>query len=157
VLGEGQFGIRREKGTEDATGMLRTSEWTLDIDEELFACFIYWQRAFDCVKWAKLRLILKETGVDWGERRLISKLHKDQCVEADWTKGREEVWRLEEKLEKDVVYHRFYSNYTANALHWRGWSVLKMRKNNSHCEICRWPELLAKERKMLRDTIDWLI
>jgi hypothetical protein len=31
-----------------AVGMLRIiSEWTLDVDEELCACFIDWQKAFD--------------------------------------------------------------------------------------------------------------
>jgi hypothetical protein len=30
--------------------------------------------AFDCVNWTKLMQILKENGIDWYERRLISKL-----------------------------------------------------------------------------------
>jgi hypothetical protein len=34
--------------------------------------------AFDIVKWHKLMQILKKTGVDWRERRLISKLYMDQ-------------------------------------------------------------------------------
>ena len=43
-----QFGLRRGKGTRDATGMLRIiSERTLQIDEELSVCFIDWQKAFD--------------------------------------------------------------------------------------------------------------
>jgi hypothetical protein len=50
VLGEDQFGFRRGKGTRDAIGMLRIiSERTLVIDEELCACLIDWQKAFDCV------------------------------------------------------------------------------------------------------------
>jgi hypothetical protein len=40
VLGEDQFGFRRGKGTRDAIGMLKITEQTLDIDEELCACFI---------------------------------------------------------------------------------------------------------------------
>jgi hypothetical protein len=41
--------FRRGKGTRDAIGMLRIiSEQTLDIDEELCACFIDWQKTFDC-------------------------------------------------------------------------------------------------------------
>jgi hypothetical protein len=52
VLGEDTFGFRRGKGTTDAIGMLRIiSEQTLDIDEELCACFIDWQKAFDCFNW----------------------------------------------------------------------------------------------------------
>jgi hypothetical protein len=75
ALGEDQFGFRRGKGTRDAIGMLRIiSERTLVIDEELCACFIDWQKAFDRVKWSKLMQILKGIGIDWYERRLISKL-----------------------------------------------------------------------------------
>jgi hypothetical protein len=48
ALREDQFGFRRGKGTRDAIGMLRIiSELTLVIDEELCACFIDWQKAFD--------------------------------------------------------------------------------------------------------------
>jgi len=49
-------------------------ERTLEIDEELCVCFIDWQKAFDRVNWTKLMQILKRTGIDWRERRLISKL-----------------------------------------------------------------------------------
>jgi len=41
VLGENQFGFRRGKRNRDATGMLKMiSERTMDVDEELCACFI---------------------------------------------------------------------------------------------------------------------
>jgi hypothetical protein len=60
VHGEDYFGFRKGKGTRDAAGMLRTiSERTLDIEEELCACFIKWQNAFDRVNWTKLMQILK--------------------------------------------------------------------------------------------------
>jgi hypothetical protein len=52
----------------------------LDIDEELCACFIDWQKAFDHVNWTKLMQILKGIRIDWRERRLISKLYMEQCV-----------------------------------------------------------------------------
>jgi hypothetical protein len=81
ALGEDQFGFRRGKGTMDAIGMLRIiSERTLDIDEELCACFIDWQKAFDRVKCTKVMRILKGIGIDWCERRLISKLYMEQSV-----------------------------------------------------------------------------
>ena len=61
--------------------MLRIlSERTLEIDEELIFCFIDWQNAFDRVNWTKLMQILKEIGIDWHEKRLISKLvHGSEC------------------------------------------------------------------------------
>jgi hypothetical protein len=71
--------------------MLRIkSERTLDIDEELCACFIDWQKAFDRVNWTKLMQTLKGTGIVWGEGTLISKLCMEQR-KYDWTKGRREV------------------------------------------------------------------
>ncbi|PNF18588.1 hypothetical protein B7P43_G06262 [Cryptotermes secundus] len=88
VLGEDQFGFRRGKGTRDAIGMMRIiAERTLEIDEELCVCFIDWQKAFDRVNWTKLMQILKETGIDWHERRLISKLYMDQKVRVRLDRG----------------------------------------------------------------------
>ena len=50
-------------------------------------CFIDWQKAFDRVKWTKLMQILKRTGIDWRERRLISKLYVDQRVKVRLDRG----------------------------------------------------------------------
>ena len=71
VLGEDQFGFRRVKGTRDAIGMMRIiAERTLEIDG-LCPGFIDWQKAFGSVNWIKSMQILKRTGIDWRERRLI--------------------------------------------------------------------------------------
>jgi len=79
VFGEDEMGIR--KGTMDATGMLEaTSEQTLDKDEDLRSCCIEWKKEFYHVNWTKLMQILKETGLDSHEGRLISKPYVDQCV-----------------------------------------------------------------------------
>ena len=80
-LREDHFGFRRGKGTTDAIGMLRIiSERTLEIDKELCVCFIDWQKASDQVNWTKLMQILKGTGNDWCERRLINNLYMAQSV-----------------------------------------------------------------------------
>ena len=63
------------------------AERTLEIDEELCVCFIDWQKAFDHVKWTKLMQILKRTGIDWRERRLISKLYMEQNVKVRLDRG----------------------------------------------------------------------
>jgi len=81
VLGEDLIGYRRGKGTRDAIGMTRIiAERNLEIGEKLCISFIKWQKAFDCVNWTKLIQILKRTGIDWHERRLIRKLYVDQRV-----------------------------------------------------------------------------
>ena len=75
VLGEDQFGLRRGKGTRYTFVMLRIiSERNLELCEELSVCIIDWQKACDRVNWTKLMQILKETGIDWRERKLICNL-----------------------------------------------------------------------------------
>jgi len=88
VLYEDQFGFRRGKGTRDAIGEMRIiSERTLGIDAELCVCFIDWQKAFDRVNWAKLMQIIKGTGIDWSERRLISNFYMAQSVKVRLNRG----------------------------------------------------------------------
>jgi hypothetical protein len=53
---------------------------SLDIDEELYPCFIDCQKASGRVKWSKLMQILLGTGINWREGRLISKLYIGQEV-----------------------------------------------------------------------------
>ena len=80
--------FRRGKGTRNAIGMTRIIlERTLETDEELCVCFIDWQKAFDRVNWTKLMQILKRTGIDRRERRLISKLYMDQRVKVRLDRG----------------------------------------------------------------------
>ena len=87
VLGEDQFGFKRGKGAR-AENNIRTN---LETDEELRVCFIDWQKAFDRVNWTKLMQILKGTGIDWRERRLISNLYMAQSVKVRLNRGRQEV------------------------------------------------------------------
>ena len=71
-------------------GVMRIiAERTLEIDEELCVCFIDWQKVFDRVNWTKLMQIqiLKRIGIDWRERRLISKLYMEQKVKVRLDQG----------------------------------------------------------------------
>lgn len=81
---------RRGKGSREIIGMLRvTSERTLDIDEEMCACFTGWQNVFHRVNWTELMQIMKGSNMNWRERRLISKLYVDQSARlwlARWKK-----------------------------------------------------------------------
>ena len=88
VFGEDQFGFRRGKGTRDAVGIMRIkAERTLEIDGEMCICFIDWEKAFYHVNWTKLMPILKISGIDCRERRLISKLYMDQRVKVRLDRG----------------------------------------------------------------------
>src|SRR6218665_3820086 len=54
-------------------------ERSLEHDNELYICFVDFEKAFDRVKWTKLwHNILKKIGIDWRDRRLISNLYLQQ-------------------------------------------------------------------------------
>jgi hypothetical protein len=99
VLGEDQFGFERWEGTGNTLG---TSKWTLDINWEMCACFIDWQKASDFSERTKLMQIVKETVIDWHARRLIRKLHVDRSAKV-WV-HREEIrsWRWEQEWDNDT-------------------------------------------------------
>ena len=129
VIREDQFGFRRGKGARDATGMLRIiSERTLEIDVELCVCFIDWQKAFDRVNWTKLMRILKGTGIDWCERRLISNLYMAQSVKVRLNRGETRRVKIGRELDKDAVCRHFCSTCIANALPRKIWEDLETSK-----------------------------
>jgi hypothetical protein len=81
--------------------MLRiTSERTLEIDAKLCVCFIDWQKAFDRDNWAKLMQILKVTGIDWRERRLISNLYMVQSVKVRLNQGETRIVSIGRKVRQ---------------------------------------------------------
>ena len=49
-----------------------------EFNEELFVCFMDFEKVFDSVKWTKLFEVLKKIGIDWRNRRLIMNLHMQQ-------------------------------------------------------------------------------
>ena len=55
--------------------------------------------AEDRVNWTKLMQILKNTGIDWRERRLISKLYTDQSVKIRLVQGES----ISVKIERGVI------------------------------------------------------
>jgi len=78
-IGKSQFGFRQGRGTREAIGVMRMlSERSLDHDNELFVCFVDFEKAFDRVNWTKLLNIMAKIGVDWRDRRLISSLYMNQ-------------------------------------------------------------------------------
>lgn len=80
-MGEDQFGFRKGKGTRDAIGCLRMiGERMVEVNKELFLCFIDWEKAFDRVDWDILMKILRNIGLDWKDRRMIREIYKGQRV-----------------------------------------------------------------------------
>ena len=81
VIGKTQFGFRKGCGTRDAIGVMRMLvERSLEYDNEVFVCFVDFEKAFDRVNWIKMMEILKKIGVDWRDRRLIVNLYVNQTA-----------------------------------------------------------------------------
>jgi hypothetical protein len=95
----------------------------LEIDEEVCVCVIDWQKAFDRVNWTKLMQILKGTGNDWREIRLISNLYMAQSVKVGLNRGDKRIVKIGRG-----VRHQFCSTCTTNALPRKLWMGLEASK-----------------------------
>jgi hypothetical protein len=80
-IGWDQFGFRKGMGTREAIAVLRTlSERNIEHNQDIYVCFVDYEKAFDRVNWTKLMRILKDLGVDWKDRRLIKDLYMGQTA-----------------------------------------------------------------------------
>jgi len=162
VLGEDQFGFRRRKGTRNAFGMLRIiSERTWEIDEELSVCFIDWQKAFDRANWTKLMQILKGTGIDWRERRLISNLYMAQSVKVRLNRGEARSVKIGRGVRQGcclspILFNLYSKHLTKEALE----SLGDFKIGGQIIHTVKYADdlmLLSKEEKVLQDIIYKLI
>jgi len=80
-IGKNQFGFRKGVGSRDAIGVLRMlCERCLELGNEVFICFVDFEKAFDRVNWIKMMEVLRKIGVDWKDRRMISSLYMEQTA-----------------------------------------------------------------------------
>src|ERR1043165_900868 len=80
-LGEEQYWFRKGRGTRDAVAALRViAERSIQHGQDIYICFVDYEKAFDRVDWKKLMRILRRIGVDWRERRLIGNLYMGRRV-----------------------------------------------------------------------------
>jgi retron-type reverse transcriptase len=80
-LGDDQFGFRKGRGTRDAVAALRIlAERSIQHSQDVYVCFVDYEKAFDRVDWKKLMRALRRMGVDWRDRRLIGSLYMGQQV-----------------------------------------------------------------------------
>src|SRR6267154_1448548 len=79
LLGQSQFGFRKGCGTRDAVGVMRTlCERSLEHENEVYICFVDFEKAFDRVNWVKMFEIMKSLHIDWRDRRLLQDLYMRQ-------------------------------------------------------------------------------
>src|SRR5207245_6074822 len=78
-IGCHQFGFRQGCGTIEAVGVMRVlCERSLKVGNEVYICFVDFEKAFDRVDWIKMMEVLESVGVDWRDRRLIYQLYMRQ-------------------------------------------------------------------------------
>jgi hypothetical protein len=103
--------------------------------------------------------MLKRIGVDWPERRLISKLCMEQSVKIRLDQGKTRSVKLEEELDKVAICRRFCSTYTASTLPRKLLKGLETSKQQVICTVKYADDLvlLAREEKVLQGMFDRLI
>jgi len=80
-IGNDQFGFRKGMGTREAIAVMRAlGERSMEHNQEVYVCFVDYEKAFDRVDWTKLMAILKKLDVDWRDRRLITNLYMGQTA-----------------------------------------------------------------------------
>jgi hypothetical protein len=80
-IGKTQYGFRSGCGTREAIGTVRTIiERSIEHDNDIYGCYIDFEKAFDRVNWKILMETLKKIGIDWKDRRLIQNLYINQSA-----------------------------------------------------------------------------
>lgn len=78
-LSDDQYGFRRNKGTREAILALRlVLDRRMDLGLDTHVAFIDLEKAFDKVDWKKMISLLRNTGLDFKDRRIIYELYKNQ-------------------------------------------------------------------------------
>ena len=79
VLSKSQFGFRKGCGTREAIGVMRViCERSIEHGNDVFICFVDFEKAFDRINWVLMLKMLRNIGVDWKDRRLIMNLYMNQ-------------------------------------------------------------------------------
>ena len=81
IFREGQYGFRKGCRTREVIAVMQIlSECNLEHNQNGYVCFVNFDKAFDRIRWDKLLEILKNIGVDWRDRKLISELYMSQTA-----------------------------------------------------------------------------
>src|SRR6476661_4886439 len=78
-IGRNQFGLRKGCGTRDAIGVMRMiCERRLEFGNNVYICFVDFEKEFYRLNWEKVIKVLQSIGVDWRDRKMISELYMNQ-------------------------------------------------------------------------------
>ena len=53
-------------------------ERSLEFGNNVYICFVDFEKAFDTVNWEKITKVLQSIGADWRDQRMISELYMNQ-------------------------------------------------------------------------------
>ena len=80
-IGWEQFGFRKNKGTRNAIFVMRTlAERSIEVQKDIFAIFIDYEKAFDKVKHEEIMKDLRTLQVDDKDLRLLQNLYWKQIA-----------------------------------------------------------------------------
>ena len=114
-LSESQMGFRKGKGTRDAIFQLRmTCERSMEVNKNIYLCFIDYQKAFDRVRHDKLVEVMEKAGIPELERRLIINLYWEQQALLRWENDTTRTFKIRRGVYKVVYFHQFYLIFTVN-------------------------------------------
>ncbi|XP_071580242.1 uncharacterized protein [Temnothorax nylanderi] len=116
-LDETQFGFRNGLGTREALFSLNVlTQRCRDMNINVFACFIDYRKAFDCVKHHKMIEILRATGIDSEEIRLISNLYWQQTAEVRLESATSETTLIKKGVRQGCVLSLLLFNIYSEAI-----------------------------------------
>lgn len=130
----------------------------IDVNEDLYVCFIDWEKAFDRVEWNILLRVLKEIELNWKDRRLIRELYKGQKV----------VVRVEEEETEEITIGRgvrqgccmspsLFNLYAEKLLEEALRDTPGIQVGEKHVKNLKYADdqaVLAKSERALQDMID---
>lgn len=111
-IGEEQYGFMKDKGTTNAIYVMRNfGERAIEMQKNLFLCFIDYEKAFDRVQHEKLFNMLIETDIDSKDLRLIRNLYWNQKAAVDIDKRKTEWKSIKRGVRQGCVLSPILFSY----------------------------------------------
>lgn len=112
-----QFGFRKGVGTREALFSLNVlTQRCRDMNVDVYACFIDYRKAFDCVKHEKMVEILKTIGLDNEDLRIITELYWNQTAEVRVENSTSEAIQIQRGVRQGCVLSPLLFNIYSEAI-----------------------------------------
>ena len=117
LLEETQFGFQNGVGTREALFSLNVlMQRCRDMNVDVYASFIDYQKAFDSINHEKLIEVLKSTGIDKQEITIISNLYWRQCAEVRVEQSTSEQIIIEKGVRQGCILSPLLFNLYSEAV-----------------------------------------